>query len=285
MTVNQYGLSRTIPADVKRAIRQKCGFGCIFCGNWLYEYEHIDPEYVDAKVHDPEKMCLLCPDHHNKVTLGRLSKDQVAEQYTHPIALSNGYANDYLDFQSKIHIILGRIFFHEPSSIIRVGEIDLLSLTTDLESKRMLLNAKFYDSSGNLILEIIENEVFAYSHSWDIQQVGSRTIIRKKMGSIALQFNLITPDIIEIERIHMVYGPAEISANADTGAIFIKSSSGVVMDLPNAQIITQGLSINRNNFTFNKALFMSAPEGMPMNKMDYRAYIDTGAIHSLPTPT
>lgn len=285
MTNNQHGLSRSIPENVKRQVRQRCGFGCIFCGNWLYEYEHIDPEFKDARSHDPAKICLLCRDHHGKVTVGRLSKQEVIDQDRHPIALSRGYANDYLDFQSKIHVVMGRIFFHEPTSIISVEGIDLLSMRSDKDLGKLLLNAKFYDDDGKLTSEILDNEIYVYSDNWDIQQVGTRTIIRKGRGDIALQLNIIPPDIIEIERIHMMYGPAEISANAETGAIFIKSRDGAIMDLPNAQIITRGLSINRNNFSFNNALFMSAPPNIPMNKMDYRAYIDTGAIHSLPTPT
>lgn len=285
MVVNKYGLSRLIPEDVKRAVRKSCGFGCIFCGNWLYQYEHIDPQFKDARTHDPAKICLLCLDHHGKVTAGRIGKQEVSDQYKHPIALSRGYANDYLDFKSKLHVVMGRIFFHEPASIISVDGVDLISMKSDIARGKLLLTAKFYDKSEKLTSEIIDNEIFVYSDNWDIQQIGTRTIIRRGRGDIALQLNIIPPDIIEVERIHMLYGSAEISLNAETGAIFIRTRGGVVMDLPNAQIITQRLSINEDKCTFDKALVMAASADMPMNKMDYRAFIDTGSIHSLPTKT
>lgn len=50
--MNKHGLSRTIPEPVKREVRQACGFGCVFCGHALVEYEHVDPLFADARLHD-----------------------------------------------------------------------------------------------------------------------------------------------------------------------------------------------------------------------------------------
>ena len=57
---NQYGLTRTIPEDIKRQVRQACGFGCVCCGLAIATYEHIDPEFHFAESHDPDKMAYLC---------------------------------------------------------------------------------------------------------------------------------------------------------------------------------------------------------------------------------
>lgn len=57
---NRHGLSRYIPPNIKRTIRKQCGFGCVVCGVAFSMYEHIDPEFCDAKEHDPNKMELLC---------------------------------------------------------------------------------------------------------------------------------------------------------------------------------------------------------------------------------
>jgi len=58
---NKHGLPRHIPPEIKRAIRQACGFGCVTCGSAIGQYEHIDPEFAEATSHDPEKMAYLNP--------------------------------------------------------------------------------------------------------------------------------------------------------------------------------------------------------------------------------
>lgn len=57
---NKYGLSRYVPSDVRRIVRQRCGFGCVICGLSLYDYEHFAPYFKDAKSHDPDGITLLC---------------------------------------------------------------------------------------------------------------------------------------------------------------------------------------------------------------------------------
>ena len=51
--MNKHGLSRTIDSGTKLAIRQRCGFGCIFCGLGIIQYHHFMPEFKDAITHDP----------------------------------------------------------------------------------------------------------------------------------------------------------------------------------------------------------------------------------------
>ena len=80
---NKYGLSRTIPEDIKRQIRQRSKFGCLICRQAIYTYEHIDPVFVEASEHDPDCMCLLCPNHQRDSTDGVLSKSEIMEAYHH----------------------------------------------------------------------------------------------------------------------------------------------------------------------------------------------------------
>ena len=51
---------RNIPAEIKRQVRQRCGFGCIICGLPIYEYEHME-EWAKVKRHRTEEITLLCP--------------------------------------------------------------------------------------------------------------------------------------------------------------------------------------------------------------------------------
>ena len=55
---NQHGLSRNIPAEVRRVLRAEAGFGCVKCGRAFAEYEHIEPEFASAREHAPKDMAL-----------------------------------------------------------------------------------------------------------------------------------------------------------------------------------------------------------------------------------
>ena len=81
---NRHGLKRHIPSKVSEKIRRDAGFGCIVCGDLVVEYEHIEPSFADAIEHDPEKMTLLCPKHHSRVTKGLISKKQIWKYKENP---------------------------------------------------------------------------------------------------------------------------------------------------------------------------------------------------------
>lgn len=279
MNNNKYGLSRTIDENTKRIIRQRSGFGCIFCGNAIYTYEHIDPEFSEAKKHDPEKICLLCPIHQQKSSQRRLSKQQILEHYQHPIAHSRGYVNDYLELRSRIYVALGRIFLTETNSVLKINDQEILRFSQPRDDEPMKLSAKFFDSKSNLLLEIRENEILGFTKNWDIEQKGPRTIIRRKRGDIALQLRVELPDILEVEKIHMFYQGAEILSNSLTGQIFIRTSSGSTIDFPKGQIITKGLYLTKDSMSFDSVIMIGAQEGLGLAKMNYRDFIDTGRIH------
>jgi hypothetical protein len=95
---NIHNLSRTIPQRIKDQIRRESGYACVVCGSCPYHYEHIQPEFKDASSHDPEKMTLLCPLCHQKVTNKVFSKDLVWQAKKEPWAIKNGHTKYGLDF-------------------------------------------------------------------------------------------------------------------------------------------------------------------------------------------
>src|SRR5574337_274292 len=88
--VNKFGLSRDIPDLIKREVRQKCGFGCVVCGSAVYQYEHLEPLFPDAKNHDPNGIVLLCGGCHDRVTRGMLSKETIKLKANNPKCLEEG---------------------------------------------------------------------------------------------------------------------------------------------------------------------------------------------------
>src|SRR5258705_9230975 len=106
MAVNYYGLGRDIPEPVKLQVRQRCGFGCVVCGNPFIQYEHFDPEYKDAKDHLAEGITLLCGSCHDQTTKGLMSKEMVAYCNLNPYAISKGFAHGRLKIGLNNPIVL-----------------------------------------------------------------------------------------------------------------------------------------------------------------------------------
>lgn len=108
---NQPELSRTIPPEVKLRVRQRCGFGCVICGDAFYEYEHFSPEFKNAKEHHADGITLLCPTHHSAKTRNRMSIAAIVEANQNPKARQEGFSKGALEFGRGDPIIqIGNIF-------------------------------------------------------------------------------------------------------------------------------------------------------------------------------
>jgi hypothetical protein len=90
---NRQGLLRYIPDAVKRQVRQRCGFGCILCGNAIVQYEHVGPTFADASKHEADGITLLGPTHHAEVTSGMRSKRSVIAASANPKCLQRGFSS------------------------------------------------------------------------------------------------------------------------------------------------------------------------------------------------
>ena len=105
---NKAGLSRTIPNGTKRLVRQRCGFGCVICGNAIIQYEHFNPEFENATKHDSNGITLLCGYCHDLKTRGFLSVDSVIAANKNPYCLQKNNSKFQMDISSspmtiKIH--------------------------------------------------------------------------------------------------------------------------------------------------------------------------------------
>jgi hypothetical protein len=73
-----------IPEAVRRRVRQRCLFGCRVCGVALFHYDHIE-EYAEVLAHTADDITLLCANHHQMKTSGRLSKVYFLERNANPV--------------------------------------------------------------------------------------------------------------------------------------------------------------------------------------------------------
>src|SRR5205823_2451934 len=109
---------------VKRFIRRRCGFGCVVCGHAVFQYEHVDPPFSDAKIHDPSRITLLCGTCHDRVTRGLLSKSSVKANDQSPKCKSAGYSWGAFDVGTALpKMQLGTIYSEDvPVALRMFGE-------------------------------------------------------------------------------------------------------------------------------------------------------------------
>jgi hypothetical protein len=213
--INRYGLSRHIPEDVKRAVRQKSAFGCVLCGLSLYTYDHFDPPWPEALEHRPDGICLLCPNHHFRKTKGLISIQEIKAAYDAPEAKRVGYSHDpeFRTCQRPVKVRLGNLVFEDPGKVLRVGEEVLLAVE-DLEEGRLGLTGRFYDRLGRLILEINRNEWRTLAGNWDVERAGNALVIRERSRKLSLCVIAESCHAITFDNLSMSYGDVALESSA-----------------------------------------------------------------------
>jgi len=223
--VNQHNLSRDIPRAVRRKVRKDCGFGCVICGSAICQYEHIDPEFVDAVTHNPKGITLLCGSCHDKKTRGIYSKEFVLESMRKPKCKETGFTFDYLDIGTKgIVIQIGNCSFIDVISLFSVNGESLLTLIPPdpkTPGEPYKLSAYISDNEEKGIFGIRENVWYGNIENWDIECIGREIKIRKKLGDIVLHMEVIPREKVIIHKLDMCY--KGYSIYADKSNIKIKS--------------------------------------------------------------
>jgi hypothetical protein len=216
--INIHGLSRDIPDPIKREIRQKCGFGCVNCGKALYQYEHVDPEFKDARSHDPSRIVLLCGGCHDLVTRGLLSKDTIKLRALTPKCTELGFSFGPFDIGNQPpEVVLGTITARNCKTLIRITGDDVFSIAAPAQlGQPFILNARFFDIGSNPILDIVENEWRSALNSWDVEVVGSRIRIRRAPGDLVLILRSEPPRRIVIERLEMLHKGIRLQCSEGT---------------------------------------------------------------------
>ena len=243
---NQFGLSRSIPEDIKRQVRQRCGYGCVLCGGAIVEYEHVRPEFAKARVHNPQGIALLCPTCHAKKTRNFLSTKRVLEAMERPAAKERGFAfSDLEDHKTHPYIILGGMILRNCPTPVEVRGIPLIRIeNAEIDHGPYQISASFFDQSGMPSLLIHRNEWQVSSNAWDVEAVGGRITVRTGQGEVALRLLLDPGEGVIVETIKMYCGGYLFEANR--GILEVISPGGGRMSFTQclADNCAVGLSLN-----------------------------------------
>lgn len=216
MTVNKYGLSRSIPAAVRSQVRKRCNFGCVICGAFIVDYEHFRPDFADARKHDPDGITLLCPQHHARVTRKFLSKEQVAiadlqvRKSPIPIKETFTWGRDLPELR------IGNVTGTSLAPITVFGAPLLEFKRPPTSSEPLLLSAYLFNSLGELSLLIEDNEWRPFPDAtWDLVASAGVISISERNNEECLRVRIEEPGILHIEKLKMRIRNTLLNATPD----------------------------------------------------------------------
>lgn len=215
---NKYGLKRYIPVDIKREIRKRCGFGCVRCGFGWYDYEHFNPNYCDAKEHNPDGMTLLCMSCNQKRNRGTLSRETVISANRNPKCLQDGFTKESFDYGSHlIEVKFASNTFIDCENIICIDDLPILAIKNPIEEgDTFLMSGIFFNSEGEKSFEIKDNEWFGEIDNWDIECIGKKIIIKENDKETTLIIRQEPPNLFVIEKINMLFNNTRIIGDENT---------------------------------------------------------------------
>lgn len=221
MTINKYGLSSYIPENVKRKIRQKSGFGCVYCGFAIVDYHHVDPPFKDAKTHDPDKITLLCGNCHNKVTRGSMSNQTIKRMMLNPKCLQDGFTREFFDVDvHRPTIKINGSVFTKVNHIIQVYGCSILSIHPPEQiGAPFTLSGVFFDEDEKKSFIIEKNEWKAYTSNSDIIIKGKNLYVKNGKKENILHIRLNPPNELSIEKMYLQYKGATIKIQDE--AVFL----------------------------------------------------------------
>lgn len=205
--VNRYGLSRQIPAPIKREVRQRSGFGCVVCGATVYTYHHFDPPFTDARKHDPKGITLLCGKCHTDATRGLLSDGTVRKAASNPKCLERGFSHYMLEVGEQFPVLrFGNSTLIGNPTIIRAFGKRLFAIDRPEKSGAPFrISAIFCDQEGREACRIVENEWQGFTSNWDIACTRNEFTVRRAHGEIALRIRHNPPNELTVDRLDMSY--------------------------------------------------------------------------------
>lgn len=194
-----------IPPDIKRKVRQRCGFGCVICGIPLYHYDHIVP-WSDVKKHEADNIVLLCAQHHDEKTRGLLPVARVIQANEAPANLATGVSTPHLLYYDGNHceaVIGSNVHvwpkMHDGQLVTPILIDDTPIVSFLVEDGHLLLTVQLFDEDNELLLKVLDNELVFSTEEWDVEFVGRKLTVRSAPRDIFVSMTFKTPSSIVID--------------------------------------------------------------------------------------
>lgn len=213
--------NRNIPLPIQREVRKRCGFGCVICGNPIYDYDHMKG-WAEVKEHVAEDITLLCPEHHREATAKRLPREIIIQANEKPFNIEKGKSAPHKMYYSgkECTFIMG-----SDSYIYTLkGEFDqFIPLMIDgeplinfiYEEGHLLLNVLLLDEFNHLVLQIQDNQLLYSVDVWDITFIGKTLTFREKHRKILFEIIFEPPNKVIINKGRILFNGVEIVITPD----------------------------------------------------------------------
>jgi hypothetical protein len=209
-----------IPRPMKLEVRQRCGFGCVICGDYPFEYHHMTPWSV-VKVHEADNLVLLCTKHHTEATGPRplLPEELVRRANDDPINHRAGVTPPnplhYVAETVEIHMGSSRILGSGGHDVVAIKMGDTPTLGFRWDGNRYLLWANLADSSGTVQLSIDDNELIHRADPYDVERIGNRLVLRSDRRQIFVELQFDAPNVVRVLRASFWHDGMQVKINAD----------------------------------------------------------------------
>lgn len=210
-----------IPDPMAREVRQRCGFGCVICGNPIYQYDHII-DYSEVKGHTADNLTLLCYEHHGEKTKKLLPREQVISANKAPYNLRNGSSKPQLLHLNAdtLEIKIGPTTFCSNLNIsvpevypIVIEDRAFVSFTE--EDGHTFLSLVILSIDSKPLLVIRKNVLEIFPITWDIEYVANHLTIREGAGEIIFKMAIAPPNKVSIERATFIYKGYKLIVTSD----------------------------------------------------------------------
>jgi hypothetical protein len=155
----------------------------------VYEYDHVE-DYAVVLAHDPENLALLCPNHHQDKTSGRLSKESIVDARRSPHNTTKAETTPYSIERTKtLRVFVGsnEIYALPPSdcSVVWINGESFVSV--HWEGGSFTYSVRVTDETGGMLLRIDRGALVVATDVWDYRYEGRTVSIRGAPGRILLE--------------------------------------------------------------------------------------------------
>lgn len=238
--INRYDLKDHIPEGIKRAVRQRCRFGCVKCGAAIYQYHHFDPPFEEAREHRSEGITLLCGACHDKVTRGLWSPELVVQCDRNPYCAHHA-PSELLDLQPPLDLLMGSILLSGTGNLLTINGETLLAFDV-VEGEGMALSATIRDDNGAEVVRVDRNELVFCAPAWDVTAVGTRFSVRRGPREKVLELVAHPPHGLHLTRLDLAYQNVRLVSDSK-GRIDLSIAGGAAITMPKDHVAHVGGSI------------------------------------------
>jgi hypothetical protein len=227
----------SVPADVKRQLRQEAGFGCVQCGHPFIQYHHII-SWEEEHHFRPEDMTVFCGNCHYLCSTGALGQNEQRKLKARPKNIADNMLRGALFVNAAelvVHFGGGRAI--ETPNLLTMSNQPVLTATMDKSDGRVLLSAVIQDKKGHAIAALVDNEwTVQPSEVWDFEVFPMHAKVRNGPADIAFAVD-VRNDQVELRGkwyrglMEIEFSPTKVQIGSNTMTGFNVSHCGTFLSV------------------------------------------------------